>query len=214
MSKRDDYRTSDLIIRIVFCISMLLLSITLILYFGRRDNTDAVVEQEQEIAETKEVEEEVQEEPAEPEWMQECREMHLAYGYDLCQDSESHRMLRRDLSSTSTSGSAGNQMDIADGIDWYQECKNIHDGSCSEIGEHEFKQMDLSQLYANYDAWNTGISREDINSRVSYGCYHGFEYCRFSTDMSVDSYIQQFAPTDSTYPAWIEGFNYTYNKYI
>ncbi|MEG2787918.1 MAG: serine/threonine-protein kinase [Romboutsia sp.] len=75
---------------------------------------------------------------SEANWQEECKKIHMIYGWGMCQDAEAHRMLRRDLSSTSTSGLPGNTGDIeTNGYDWYKECLDMHDGACDTLQTHE-----------------------------------------------------------------------------
>ncbi|MDU2686401.1 MAG: protein kinase, partial [Paeniclostridium sordellii] len=75
---------------------------------------------------------------SEENWKEECKRIHMIYGWDMCKDAESHRMLRRDLSSTGTSGEPGNTVDIeTTGRDWYKECLDMHDGECESLQMHD-----------------------------------------------------------------------------
>lgn len=74
-------------------------------------------------------------------WQQECMNIHVPYGYSMCQNEECHRMLRRDLSSSSISGCRGNTNDIQQlGYDWYlDECVSMHGGICEDLYTHQRK---------------------------------------------------------------------------
>lgn len=74
-------------------------------------------------------------------WQRECMRIHVPYGYPMCQSEESHRMQRRDLSSSSLSGCRGNTNDIQQlGYDWYlDECVSMHGGVCQDLYTHQSK---------------------------------------------------------------------------
>lgn len=75
---------------------------------------------------------------SEENWQEECKRIHMIYGWDMCQDAEIHRLLRRDLSSTGTSGEPGNTYDIkTTGRDWYKECLDMHNGECDTLQTHD-----------------------------------------------------------------------------
>ena len=84
-------------------------------------------------------------------WQIECKKTHVSYGYKMCSTAEDHRMMTRDLSSTSILGARGNTIDIEAGIDWYKnECIDQHGGSCDSIGEHQAKLINNDTLYQSY----------------------------------------------------------------
>ena len=147
-------------------------------------------------------------------WQIECKKTHVSYGYKICSTAEDHRMMTRDLSSTSILGARGNTVDIEAGIDWYKnECIDQHGGSCDSIGEHQAKLINNDTLYQSY-GYGYGLDKNTFFERLSSGCYEGFQYARlYKNNTPVTQYVYQFGPSDGTLTAWQYGFNLTYEKY-
>ena len=147
-------------------------------------------------------------------WQIECKKTHVSYGYKMCSTAEDHRMMTRDLSSTSILGARGNTIDIEVGIDWYKnECIDQHGGSCDSIGDHQAKLINNDTIYQNY-GYAFGLDKNMFFERLSSGCYNGFQYARlYKNNTPITQYIYQFGPNDTTLNAWQYGFNSAYEKY-
>lgn len=147
-------------------------------------------------------------------WQIECKKTHVSYGYKMCSTAEDHRMMTRDLSSTSILGARGNTIDIEVGIDWYKnECIDQHGGSCDSIGDHQAKLINNDTIYQNY-GYAFGLDKNMFFERLSSGCYNGFQYARlYKNNTPITQYIYQFRPNDTTLNAWQYGFNSAYEKY-
>ena len=147
-------------------------------------------------------------------WQIECKKTHVSYGYKMCSTAEDHRMMTRDLSSTSILGARGNTIDIEVGIDWYKnECIDQHGGSCDSIGDHQAKLINNDTIYQNY-GYAFGLDKNMFFERLSSGCYNGFQYARlYKNNTPITQYIYQFGPNDITLNAWQYGFNSAYEKY-
>lgn len=147
-------------------------------------------------------------------WQIECKKTHVSYGYKMCSTAEDHRMMTRDLSSTSILGVRGNTIDIEVGIDWYKnECIDQHGGSCDSIGDHQAKLINNDTIYQNY-GYAFGLDKNMFFERLSSGCYNGFQYARlYKNNTPITQYIYQFGPNDITLNAWQYGFNSAYEKY-
>lgn len=147
-------------------------------------------------------------------WQIECKKTHVSYGYKMCSTAEDHRMMTRDLSSTSILGARGNTIDIEVGIDWYKnECIDQHGGSCDSIGDHQAKLINNDTIYQNY-GYAFGLDKNMFFERLSSGCYNGFQYARlYKNNNPITQYIYQFGPNDTTLNAWQYGFNSAYEKY-
>ena len=147
-------------------------------------------------------------------WQIECKKTHVSYGYKMCSTAENHRMMTRDLSSTSILGARGNTIDIEVGIDWYKnECIDQHGGSCDSIGDHQAKLINNDTIYQNY-GYAFGLDKNMFFERLSSGCYNGFQYARlYKNNTPITQYIYQFGPNDTTLNAWQYGFNSAYEKY-
>lgn len=142
-------------------------------------------------------------------WQEYCKKAHAPYGYN-CSDAEEHRMLRRDLNSTSFAGMPGNNIDIEAGVDWYKnECISMHNGECKDIGEHQAK------IIASMDEYSEiGAESEEVFKVLSEACYQGFEYARFlQDDYTIDEYLNENMPTDIRGINWEIGFMETFEKY-
>ena len=153
--------------------------------------------------------------PYQENWEEECKTIHIPYGYE-CTDSDSHQMLRRDLSSSGTSGERGNTLDIEiTGFDWYkEECIKLHNGKCKSIGEHEIKIYNMDELYKKY---TYALEKETIDSIFSDGLLNGYNYILYNEDKSkeaIEEYVYVNCPENASEPIWKAGFEHAYKKYI
>lgn len=158
-------------------------------------------------------------------WLDECKRIHGIYGWDLCQDSEAHSFLRRDLSSSATSGTPGNTGDIESlGYDWYLECIDIHNGDCETLDDHRMlnsnssqsnsHDYDMTKLYefgAEYD-----FSKSTIDEIFNDGFNKGYNYAKNNPNASneeIEEYIYINSPENVSLSFWEPGFWDGYNKF-
>lgn len=146
-------------------------------------------------------------------WQIECKNEHVAYGYGMCSDAESHRIQSRDLSSTSLSGYPGNKTDIEVGIDWYKdECLSMHNGECEDIGDHQAKILATEDVYIELTEY--GLEREAVYDCICDGAYEGFQYARFYQGKEdMEDYIYVNSPEHMSGLSWEYGFRNTFDKY-
>lgn len=174
---------------------------------------DISIENDKELAEIEE--ESIY--PYQSNWKEECEKLHVQYGY-LCNSSDEHQLLRRDLASSSTSGMIGNTQDInMIGFDWYKdECLKLHDGQCGDIYEHERREYNINKLYEEYGQYyfDENYTIDDI---FSLGWKEGFNYVWYQEDQSenaIEEYISTNCLENVAEPIWKAGFKHAYEKYI